>query len=305
MTKDCVIIVPIYHPDNKWNKCLQMLKKQKDVVFDLYIVDSGSDMSSYRDDLKGLSYTITKTTPDKFNHGRTREEAAEACSKYPILVYMTQDAIPADEKTIYNLLKAFKNPQVGCAYGRQLPHKDASVLAARARLFNYPPESRIKTKKDIKELGIKVSFISDTFAAYRHTALVEVGGFPTDVILGEDTYVSSKMILSGWANDYCADAKVYHSHNYSITQEFKRYFDTGVFHSREPWIRSSFGTAENEGKKFILNELKYILIHHQSLFFYAFIRDGFKFLGYRLGVSEKYVPVFLKKELSMMPSFWR
>ena len=163
---DCVLIIPIYHPDRKWNECLRMLKKQKDVHFDVYIVDSGSDMKTYKKDLAGLSYEMVKTTPDQFNHGRTRQEAAEACADYPFLVYMTQDAIPADEYTIRNLLDAFDDTKVGCAYGRQLPHKDATVLAARARAFNYPAESRVKKLEDVSQLGIKVPFISDTFAAY-------------------------------------------------------------------------------------------------------------------------------------------
>lgn len=73
---------------------------------------------------------------------------AEDCAGYPFLVYMTQDAKLADEYTIRNLLDVFDDPQVGCAYGRQLPHKDATVLAARARAFNYPSESRVKKLED-------------------------------------------------------------------------------------------------------------------------------------------------------------
>lgn len=145
---DCVVIIPIYHPDWKWNECLRMLKKQEDVCFDVYIINSGSDYRTYEKDLFGLSYRIVKTTPERFNHGRTRQEAAEDCAGYPFLVYMTQDAKLADEYTIRNLLDAFDDPKVGCAYGRQLPHKDATVLAARARAFNYPSESRVKKLED-------------------------------------------------------------------------------------------------------------------------------------------------------------
>lgn len=39
------------------------------------------------------------------------------------------------------------------------------------------------------------------------------------------------MVLAGWYNAYCAEAKVYHSHNYTILQEVRRYFDTGAFHA--------------------------------------------------------------------------
>ena len=302
---DCAIIIPIYQPDYKWNECLKMLKKQKNITFDVYVADSGSDKRNYRNDIIGLNYTFIKTTPESFNHGRTRQEAAEACKHYPILVYMTQDAIPKDEYAISHLVKAFENSQVGCAYGRQLPHKDATILAARARAFNYPPQSRVKSLQDADELGIKVSFISDTFAAYRTKALEQVEGFPTDVILGEDTYVASKMILSGWSNAYCADAQVYHSHNYTILQEFRRYFDTGVFHATEPWIRKSFGQAEGEGIRFVVSELKFLLKRKPLLIIPTIVRDGCKLVGYKLGLHYRKMPNFLRRQCSMMKVYWK
>lgn len=299
------IIIPIYHPDEKFCELLKMLHVQKDVSFDLYIFDSGSKRELYEKYLKGLTYAIIDVDPRHFNHGGTRQEAAERCHQYPYLIYMTQDAIPANENSLRCLLEAFSDNKVGCAYGRQLPHKDASILAARARLFNYPSESCIKQLSDVEKLGIKVSFISDTFAAYRQNALASVGGFPANVILGEDTYVASKMILSGWKVAYCADAQVYHSHNYSLIQEFKRYFDTGVFHVREKWIRESFGQAESEGKKFVLDELKYFTKKNPFCIPSIIMRDIIKLLGYRLGLKEIYLPLGLKRKVSMMPLYWR
>ena len=299
------VIIPIYKPDSKFNQLLHMLKKQKKVPFDVYIIDSGSRINDYQRDLDGLSYRIVKTTPQEFNHGKTRRDAAENCKDYSYLVFMTQDAIPVDEFSISNLLKAFQNPSVGCAYGRHLPHKDANIFATKARLFNYPNKSCLKGYFNINKLGIKTSFISDTFAAYRVAALKEIGGFPEDVILGEDTYVASKMIISKWVNAYVADAQVFHSHNYSILQEFRRYFDTGVFHSREPWIRKFFGEAEGEGKRFVITELTYLFYHGVYRIPEAIFRDGCKFLAYKMGLNEKYIPVKIKRKCSMMKTYWK
>ena len=259
--KKVVVIIPVYHPDKKFNFLLRMLKKQEDVLFDVYIVNSGSDKKQYEKDLDGLSYTMVDIDPSTFNHGGTRRKAAETCEKYSFLVYMTQDAVLADKRSLSNLLKAFADKDVGCADGRQLPNSDATVMAAHARLFNYPDKSQIKQLSDKQRLGIKTVFISDTFAAYRCSALYEIGNFPEHVILSEDTYVATKMVLAGWKVAYCADAKVYHSHNYTIMQEFRRYFDTGVFHAEEPWIRKYFGVAEGEGKRFVLSEVCYLLHH--------------------------------------------
>lgn len=298
------VIIPIYHPDDRFCRLLDMLKKQEMQDFDVYVIDSGSDRDLYAAHLEGLTWKIVQTTPKEFNHGGTRAKAAQANADYPFLIYMTQDAVPTDDKALGRLLAVFQDTDVGCAYGRQLPSPGAGILGAHARLFNYPDQSQVKTLSDAKRLGIKAAFISDTFAAYRTKALAAVGGFPRDVILSEDTYVAAKMLLAGWKSVYCAEARVYHSHDYSILQEFRRYFDTGVFHSREPWIRETFGQAEGEGKRFVLSEMKYILKHAPYLLASAFIRDGMKFLGYRLGIMESRLPVWMKKKCSMNRTYW-
>ncbi|MFW8286919.1 glycosyltransferase family 2 protein, partial [Klebsiella pneumoniae] len=75
----------------------------------------------------------------------------------------------------------------------------------------------------------------------------------------EDMFYTAKAILAGYKVAYVPEAKVHHSHNYSPSEEFKRYFDIGVFHTDEPWIRNSFGGAGGEGKRFIISEFKFLL----------------------------------------------
>lgn len=302
--KNAMVIIPIYKPDQKFCKLLDMLKKQRNIDFDVYIIDSGSDRADYESHLEGLDYQITKITPKIFNHGGTRRAAAQKYAMYPFLIYMTQDAVPADEFALSRLIEVFNDKDVGCAYGRQLPNHDASVLGAHARLFNYPAKSQVKSLSDAEKIGIKAAFISDTFAAYRTSALKEVDWFPENVILSEDTYVAAKMLMAGWKSVYCAEACVYHSHDYSIWQEFKRYFDTGVFHAREPWIRKQFGQAEGEGKRFVVSEIYYLLNHKPILLPSMVIRDGMKFLGYRLGIMETQIPKRLKRQFSMNKKYW-
>ena len=118
-------------------------------------------------------------------------------------------------------------------------------------------------------------------------------------------YVTAKMLLKNWSVAYCADAKVYHSHNYTIWQEFKRYFDIGVFHAREAWIREIFGKAEGEGKNFVISEVKMLMKNNPLLLIEMVFRDGMKFLGYRLGIKEKYLPINIKKKISMTKSYWK
>ena len=113
------------------------------------------------------------------------------------------------------------------------------------------------------------------------------------------------MILAGWYNAYCAEAKVYHSHNYTILQEVRRYFDTGAFHDMEPWIHGSFGQAEGEGVRFVLAELVYLMKHKPLLVPSTFLRDGCKFLGYKLGMNYRRLPVTVRRKCSRTKRYWK
>lgn len=280
------VIIPTYNPNEKFEELMHSLEKQKLQADSIIVIDSESriDIGSK---IKNSKVKIVKIKKHDFNHGGTRQRGAEMVLDAEIIVFLTQDAILADESAVENLIQAFDDEAVGAAYGRQLPHKDADCIAAHARLFNYPGISRIKSKHDIDELGIKTAFISNSFAAYRKTMLKEIGGFPKHVTLSEDTYVAAKMILKGWKIAYCAEAKVYHSHNYPLMQEYKRYVDIGAFHGKEVWIRERFGQAEGEGKKFVLSEIRYLMKENKGyLFGSVLIRTAFKYLGYKLGMKN-------------------
>ena len=300
---DIQIIIPIYKPDDKFIKLLKQIKKQIIKDLPVLIIDSGSD-EAYLNEIKDMNCKVKKISSTTFNHGGTRQMGADMFPNKDVYVYLTQDAILADKYAISNIIKAFENEKIGCAYGRQLPHKNAGIFGSYARLFNYGKESYIRTIKDHSKYGMKTAFISNSFAAYRKTALDDVSGFPSNTVLSEDMYVAAKMLLKNWAVAYCADAKVYHSHDYTIWQEFKRYFDIGVFHARESWIRETFGTAEGEGKRFIISEVKFLVKKNPLLLIEMVIRDGMKFLGYRLGLNEKHLSGKIKKKISMNTNFW-
>lgn len=297
------IIIPIYHPDDKFLELLHMLKRQSLMDLPILLIDSGKGVS-YTEEIQEMNLQVRTIDSRDFNHGGTRQWGMELCPEADIYVFLTQDAILADAHSIENLIAVFDNGTVGCAYGRQLPHKDAGVFGTIARAFNYPSQSHIYGFEDRRVYGIKTVFISNSFAAYRKEAVRQVGGFPTNTILSEDMCVAAKMLLQGWKVAYVAAAAVNHSHDYTVLQEFKRYFDIGVFHARESWIRKNFGKAEGEGKRFVMAEFSYIIKHCPHRLFEMILRDGMKFLGYRLGLCERKINNSCKKRLSMTSRYW-
>nr|WP_041275132.1 glycosyltransferase family 2 protein [Desulfotomaculum nigrificans] len=296
------LIIPTLNAGSSFELLLQSINKQNVVPKQIIVIDSESDDDTANIARKYGCNVIPINRRD-FNHGATRQFGAEY-TDVDVVVFLTQDIILADENSLEKIIDCFHDPAVGAAYGRQLPHKNALPIGAHARLFNYPPDSRVKTLDNAQELGIKATFISNSFAAYRKAALKEVGGFPDNVILSEDTYVAAKMLLAGWKVYYCAEAQVYHSHNYSVWQEFRRYFDIGVFHGREHWIRTAFGQAEGEGFRYVVSELKYLWANGKCFIPKACLQNLCKFLGYKLGLKEKVLPLWLKKKMSMNKRYW-
>jgi len=299
---DVAIIVPTLNAAAEWPRLtsalLSCVQPEQVLVIDSSSTDGTADLA------RRSGFQVFSIPRTQFNHGGTRQLATELLRDAPIFIYLTQDAELTDSDAVNKLLEAFADPNVGAAYGRQLPKIDAGPIEAHARLFNYPQDSSVRDLKDREILGLKTAFISNSFAAYRATALAEAGGFPNNVIFGEDTVTVGKLLLKGWKIAYVADACVYHSHTYTLRQEFKRYFDIGVLHARESWLLVEFGRTGSEGLRFVLSELRYLWPRKFFLIPSAVLRTSVKLLAYKLGKMESKLNLTWKRRLSMDRDFW-
>ena len=232
------LIIPTRNAAPHLDRLLPALAAQSLQPDEVFVVDSASTDDTVAR-FRAYGARVEVIDPKQFNHGGTRRWASQQVSAQA-LIYLTQDAIPADDQSFARLVaNLYSETDIGVAYGRQLPHPTAGLLGAQSRHFNYPAQGRSKRLSDAPELGIKTCFSSDSFSVYRRDALEAVGGFPQDVIGSEDAYVAAKMLLSGYAVRYAADAQVLHSHDYRLLEEFRRYFDIGVFYGRERWIHQA------------------------------------------------------------------
>lgn len=298
------VIVPTLNAAGFWPQWLHGLNVQTLVPDAVWIVDSASDDGTDRL-ARTAGFHVEGISRNDFNHGGTRQLVVRQLADFDIFIFMTQDAVLARPDSLEKLVEGFGNPKVGAAYGRQLPRLGAGPIEAHARFFNYPEQSQLKSMADVKTLGIKTVFFSNSFGAYRRSALMGVGGFPSDTIFGEDTYVAAQMLLAGWEVAYCADAVAWHSHEYSFAQEFRRYFDIGVFHARERWIRENFHALEGEGGRFLCSELRYLVARAFWFLPSSILRAGLKYLGLRLGLLERKLPLWVKRRLSVQRAYWR
>ena len=283
---NCGLIIPTLNAGSQFKKLLEQLAAQtlptKKLIVDSESTDGTAELA------KSFGLEVLTIKQKNFNHGATRQFALEKLLPLDVAIFLTQDVLLCDNDSLARLVKIFDaDKSVGLSYGRQLPHANATNEAKFLRAFNYPPESQLRGFDDRKTFGLKTAFASNSFAAYRVEALQKVGGFPKNVPLCEDMYVAAKMLLDGWKIYYAASAQVYHSHNYTAAQEFKRYVQIGKFHAQESWIRETFGSAEGAGKKFVLMKLAALAKENPLECAGAIFRDAAKFFGYRLGRFTK------------------
>ena len=297
------IAIPTYNGGEIWRQSVSNIINYTSSNVFVQIIDSGSNDDTVST-ATNAGFHVLSINKDEFNHGGTRNLAVENhIGQFDIVIFLTQDAIP-QQGFIEKIISVFEDDTVACAYGRQLPHENANPLARHARYFNYSEKSHICDKGDANRMGIKTVFMSNSFSAYRLSVFKQLGGFPSNTILCEDMYYTAKAIFSGYKIAYVSEAVVRHSHNYSPIEEFKRYFDIGVFHTDESWIRERIGGASGEGRKFLLSEINYLLKNAPLWIPYACINNFMKILGYKLGLKYKKIPMKLIKKMSMHKGYW-
>lgn len=276
------IVIPTYKAESEIAGLLEQCMKTASERFEVLVIDSSSPDRTA--EIARSMGAKVETIPQKdFRHGGTRSYAA-GLTKGGVVVFMTQDVVLTGG-AIDNLVSAFADPDVVVAYGRQLPKPDADPLAAHLRLFNYPAKSEVRSLADKPRLGFKVAFNSDSFAAYRRSFMDSIGWFG-DVNFAEDSYAASKAILAGKKVAYAADAQVYHSHNLTVRQVYRRYVEIGKAYGAAKWIADNFGKPTGEGIRFVLSEWRYLLKRFK---FGWWVKSCFataaKWLGYRKGLS--------------------
>ncbi len=280
---------------------LKALAPQPDKI--LFIDSSSTDGTGKAITEAGFSlHTIRR---EEFGHGRTRNLGARLCSDADVLIYLTQDALPAGTDLVGKILAQFEDSSVAIVCGRQLPHEDANPAARYARLCNYPPTGHRTTAVDIPVRGIKALFCSNSFAAYRAEALKKAGWFPEELPMGEDLAVTGRILDAGYTSVYLPEAAVYHSHNYSAAEEFRRYFDIGALLRVDPWLRARTLKSGGAGLRFVVGEVKYMLREGHLLDIPGIVpRTAAKYIGFQLGRRYDRLPKALLKRCSMHKYYW-
>ena len=283
MNTSVTVIIPTHNAGSGFTDVCSMLQKQTAHIKEVMVVDSSSTDETAAIARKS-GFTVKVIDRQDFGHGRTRQMALEMAAT-DVVCYMTQDALLTEASAIEKLVAfLLQDALLGAVYGRQLPYPHTGPSGTFARFYNYPARSFINTFADRKAKGFKTAFFSNTFAAYKKDILLQVGGFPVHSTFGEDSYVAAKMLMDGFKTGYCAEAAVYHSHEFSLAREWERSKRIKQFHQSEPWIVQTFGKPEREGVNYVLAQIRWLAAQGNVWSIpFAIAGDVVKYLGYRVG----------------------
>lgn len=303
------VIIPVYKPSEKLLWLLEMLKKQTYPVHQVILINTEKkyfDDFARETDLEkrfGDFILVRHISRQEFDHGGTRNYGV-SLSRTPCFIMMTDDAVPAGETLVRELMSAFENPGVGMSYARQVPAADCGAVERYTRSFNYPEVSCMKSVQSIRDMGIKAFFASNVCAAYRRDVFDELKGFVNHTIFNEDMIYARGLLEAGYLIAYQARAQVFHSHNYSAPRLFRRNFDLGVSHALYPQVFAGL-PAESEGFRLVKKSCGYFFsVGKPWLIIKLFWQSGFKYMGYSLGKRYQRLPEFLVKTFSMNREYW-
>jgi rhamnosyltransferase len=297
------IIIPTKNGAKDIGACLGAVYSQRDVgQVEVLVIDSGSTDKTL-EIVRRYPVRLEQIPAETFHHARTRNYAARL-AKGEILVFLSQDAIPASNLWLAALVRDFKEPSVGAVYGRQLPKPESGLERRSAFAALYGEGRIVKMPMDGAGLGHKYYHFSNANSAIRRSVWAATL-FPDDLKVFEDVGIAKRILDSGWSIVYEPEAAVYHSHDFPLKILLRRYFDIGVVYQRLGiWNNQSRASLWSDGWRGFQDKLSLLLKrgtpHGTGS---SIIKDIGKYAAIQLGRNERIFPRAIKKKLSLYGLF--
>jgi len=248
------VICPLYNAEKYLMNLHETILMQENIELHSvnYILTRCKDRTE--DILKELEVKYVVIEPSEFSHSSSREMIAKNCNG-DIIVFISQDIKIMRKDWLFYLTKDIAEGKCEAAYSRQLAEKNNIEKYTREK--NYGEKSLIKTKDDIKDLGLSTFFFSDASSAINRKVFEELNYYDGKRFASnEDQYIAYKLIMNGYKIKYCAESEVYHSHDFSFKTLYKRYQDTGDFYRAEPYMNNYGTNSAGAGMaKYILKKI--------------------------------------------------
>ena len=239
----------------------------------------------------------------RFTHGGSRNLGARE-SRCEIVAFLSQDALPANEAWLAELVAPFADPGVAAVFSRQLPRPDANPMERHFLETHFPPGEpvRMRRRGDGPFVFQKDVFFSNVSAAVRREDILR-HPFDEELIMSEDQQLARDLLLAGRTVVYAPASQVLHSHNYSLRQAFERYFDS-VYSLTKIFPQHDMGRSVSLGMGYLRREAALMLRRHPRHLprYIGYVLA--KSFGTLLGHHAERLPRAWARRMSLHKEYW-
>lgn len=197
---------------------------------EVIIIDSGSSDST-REIAARYPVRFLAIRPEEFNHGGTRNRGARE-SRGAAMAFLTQDATPADNTWLRNLLMPLEDSRVAGSFSRHVPRPGCSLALARQIQEEWGQCGGMQrivkgvcSREELEADKPYCLYFANTSSCIRRSVWER---FPfSEVEFGEDVDWAERVLLAGYRIVYEPSSAVYHSHDYSLREQMRQHYDYG------------------------------------------------------------------------------
>lgn len=301
MEPDVTIIIPTYQGDRWLRETLPAIRQQAySGEVTILAVDSASTDGTV-EQLRQWGARVIGISQGEFSHGYARNLAVQQAST-DILLFMSQDVLPMGAEWLRGMVHLLDDPEIAAAHVRQVPRAGATPLEQFFHQELYPPTSKRYRWQPGQRLTLDRLFFSNVCSiTYRELCLRFP--FPEDLIMSEDQVFAKALLQAGYETLYSADVRVFHSHQYTLGQLFRRNFDSA--YSLRGVTDDTLRSAARDGLRYIAREAAFLVRGgHWGWLAYLPLYEGFRIAGRVLGGAADHLPQRWRMRFSMHRQFW-
>ncbi len=225
---------------------------------EIIVVDSGSSDRTVEIVKQYAQVRLIEMPASEFTFGRSLNLGC-AATEAEIVVPLSAHAFPCDRSWLSQLVRHFADPQVAGVYGRQLPHPDAYPPVERDYLGFYGTQLRVQSDPD----QISDRTFSNANAAIRRSCWQQ-HPFNESLSYSEDQVWAWAMLEQNYKIIYEPEAKVFHSHNETLQQVFRRSYREAVAAKLVYDTKLKLRSALIIWVFFVLGDTQFIVKHHKD-----------------------------------------
>lgn len=212
------ICIPTHNGADTIGRCLRAALSQTcSIPYDIVVVDTESSDGT-PELVASFPVRLRRIHKDEFDHGDTRNLAASLCDG-EALIFLTQDAVPADDQWLQALLDELRDDRVAGSYSRNLPHPGSAPLVMLS-LQRNPAGSAERRDQGLHngELASmdptskRLLFDFNNVSSCIRRSLWERFPFPRTKF-GEDVLWARGAIEAGYRIVYTPRSRVFHGHD--------------------------------------------------------------------------------------------